>query len=194
METIISYFTDSQNAPNSMLPDYYKILEIGNDASDMEIKRAYRQKVRATHPDVNKSPEAMDKFMLINEAYEILIHHNTRELYEEDFQSWHNPEEYPIYKFWMDAARSRAREHAKLNWNEFATTKFYKGTRTVNYVVFIVGIVLGALLAISPYLLMVMLDNKYQMIAVAAIFIALPIGGFMIVQALAGLQAMKKFH
>jgi hypothetical protein len=130
--------------------------------------------------------------VLVNEAYEILIHHNTRELYEEDFQSWHNPEEYPIYKYWVDAARSRAREHAKLGWDEFAATKFYKGTRTVNYVVFVAGIVLGALLAVSPYLLMVVSDNKF--LGVAAIFIALPIGGFMIVQALAGLQAMKKFH
>src|SRR5687768_7535209 len=139
METIISYFTARQNT-NPMLPDYYKILEVGNDASDMEIKRAYRQKVREMHPSVNNAPDAMDKFVLINEAYEILIHHNTRELYEEDFQSWHNPEEYPIYKFWVDAARSRAREHAKLTWDEFAGTKFYKNTRTLNYVIFVCGI------------------------------------------------------
>lgn len=175
-----------------MLPDYYKILDIGNDASDMEIKKAYRRKARETHPAVNKSHDAIDQFILVNEAYEILIHHNTRELYEEDFQSWHNPEEYPLYKYWIDAARSRAREHAKLTWEEFTSTKFYKNTRTWSYVVFLSGIILGILVAVSPYLIMVMLENK--IFGVAAIFIALPAGGFMIVQALAGFQSLKKFH
>jgi hypothetical protein len=192
METIIPYFTASENTHNPMLPDYYKVLDVGNDASDMDIKKSYRQKARETHPMVSSSPDAMEKFVLVNEAYEILIHHNTRELYEEDFQSWHNPEEYPIYKYWIDAARSRAREHAKLSWDEFSSTKFYKSTRTVNYVVFLLGIVIGTFLAVSPYLLMVMSEKKY--IGVIAIFVALPIGGFMIVQALTGLQAMKKFH
>jgi curved DNA-binding protein CbpA len=33
-----------------MLPDYFKILEIPEDASEMEIKRAYRQKAKELHP------------------------------------------------------------------------------------------------------------------------------------------------
>lgn len=192
MEANLSYFNARQNTHNPMLPDYYKILDIGNDASDMEIKRAYRRKAHELHPAKNPSPEAVEKFASINEAYEILIHHNTRELYEEDFQSWHNPEEYPIYKYWVDAARSRAREHAKLDWNGFTNTKFYKSTRSLNYSIFVAGLVLGVLVAVSPYLIMAMSDNKF--LGVIAIFIALPIGGFMIVQALAGFQSLKKFH
>jgi hypothetical protein len=191
METNLSYFTPIQNTL-PMLPDYYKTLDVDNDASDMEIKKAYRKKVREMHPATNASPDAMDKFILVNEAYEILIHHNTRELYEEDFQSWHNPEEYPIYKYWVDAARSRAREHAKLNWKEFADTKFYKSTRSLNYSIFVIGMIFGVLVAISPYFIMAMSEKKF--IGVIAIFIALPIGGFMIVQALAGFQSLKKFH
>jgi hypothetical protein len=192
MDASISYFKATENTHNPMLPDYYKALDIPNDASDVEIKRAYRRKVRAVHPTVVQSPDSMDKFTLINEAYEILIHHNTRELYEEDFQSWHNPEEYPIYKYWVDAARSRAREHAKLSWEEFSDTKFYKSTRTLNYSIFVAGLILGMLVAVSPYLIMAMSDNKF--LGVIAIFIALPVGGFMIVQAMAGFQSLKKFH
>lgn len=175
-----------------MLPDYYKILEVGSDASDMEIKQAYRKKAKELHPSVNKAPDALQQFILINEAYEILIHHNTRELYEEDFQSWHNPEEYPIYKYWIDASHSRALEHAKLSLEEFTKTKFYKSTRTSSYSIFLIGLILGVIVALSPYALMVIFENKF--IGVASLFVALPAGIFMVVQALAGFQSLKKFH
>ncbi len=175
-----------------MLPDYYKILDIGSDASDMEIKKAYRQKAKEFHPSNNKSNDALQKFIEINEAYEILIHHNTRELYEEDFHSWHNPEEYPIYKYWVDAAHSRAQEHAKLSFSDFVKTKFYRSTRTSSYSIFLVGMILGIIISLSPYAFMVAFDNKF--IGVASLFIALPAGIFMIIQALAGFQSLKKFH
>ncbi|MFN5843778.1 MAG: DnaJ domain-containing protein, partial [Bacteroidota bacterium] len=41
-----------------MLTDYYKVLDIGNDASDLEIKKAYRQKSKQFHPAVYKEPDA----------------------------------------------------------------------------------------------------------------------------------------
>ncbi|WP_286974278.1 molecular chaperone DnaJ [Acetomicrobium sp. UBA5826] len=53
--------------------DYYEILGIGRDASQEEIKRAYRKLVRQYHPDANPgNKEAEEKFKLINEAYEVL--------------------------------------------------------------------------------------------------------------------------
>ncbi|MFN6389634.1 MAG: DnaJ domain-containing protein [Bacteroidota bacterium] len=175
-----------------MLTDYYKVLDIGNDASDLEIKKAYRQKSKQFHPAVYKEPDALYKFIEINEAYEILIHHNTRELYEEDFKTWHNPEEYPIYKYWIDAARSRANEHAKLTLDDFLKTKFYRSTHTGSYSVFMAGMILGSIVSISPYAFMVLFDNK--LIGVASVFVALPAGIYMIIQSLAGFQSLKKFH
>jgi len=177
-----------------MLPDYYRILEIGNDASDNEIKKAFHRKVLEFHPSVNKAHNALDSYREVNEAYEILIHHNTRELYEEDFKSWHNPEEYPLYKYWIDAARSRADEHAKLSIDELKKTKFYKSTRTWNSTVFFIGLILGVVTSIAPYIIMAFTDSQYKFIGVATIFLALPAGIFMIVQSLAGFQSMKKFH
>ncbi len=175
-----------------MLPDYYKILNIGSDASDMEIKKAFRSKVKVEHPSLNKNPDALNKFTELNEAYEILIHHDTRELYEEDFQSWHNPEEYPIYKYWIEAAHARAIEHAKLPYHEYQKTVFYKSTKTTSYSIFMIGLIFGLLTAIAPYILIVLFDYKF--FGVASIFIALPVGTFMLVQALAGFQSLKKFH
>ena len=52
--------------------DYYQILGIKKDASDSEIKSAYRKLARKYHPDVNKTKEAETKFKDINEAYEVL--------------------------------------------------------------------------------------------------------------------------
>ncbi len=52
--------------------DYYKILGVGRDASEGEIKRAYRKLARKYHPDVNKDKGAEEKFKQINEAHEVL--------------------------------------------------------------------------------------------------------------------------
>ncbi|MGD0342169.1 MAG: DnaJ domain-containing protein, partial [Bacteroidales bacterium] len=55
------------------ITEYYRILDIPQDSSIDEIKRAYRQKARMYHPDINPAPDAKDMFILATEAYEFLI-------------------------------------------------------------------------------------------------------------------------
>jgi len=55
-----------------MSKSLYETLEITDNASESEIKKAYRKLARQYHPDVNKDPKAEDKFKEINSAYEIL--------------------------------------------------------------------------------------------------------------------------
>lgn len=55
-----------------MSKSLYETLEISENASEAEIKKAYRKLARQYHPDVNKSPEAEEKFKEINAAYEVL--------------------------------------------------------------------------------------------------------------------------
>jgi DnaJ family protein C protein 7 len=58
----------------SQRKDYYKILGVGKDATDTEIKKAYRKLAIQYHPDKNRDGEAGDeKFKEIGEAYETLI-------------------------------------------------------------------------------------------------------------------------
>ncbi len=48
--------------------DYYETLGVGRDASEDDIRRAYRRLARENHPDVNKDPEADERFKEISEA------------------------------------------------------------------------------------------------------------------------------
>jgi len=62
--------------------DYYDILSVSRSSSDAEIKRAYHSLAREYHPDLNKSPDAEDRFKEINEAYEVLSDRRKRSEYD----------------------------------------------------------------------------------------------------------------
>jgi len=62
--------------------DYYEVLGIDRDASDEEIKRAFRQLAFKYHPDHNPNNEAGEKFKEVNEAYEVLSDPEKRAAYD----------------------------------------------------------------------------------------------------------------
>ena len=55
-----------------MAQDLYAILGVSRDATEDEIKKAFRKKARELHPDINKAPDAEDRFKELNEAYDVL--------------------------------------------------------------------------------------------------------------------------
>jgi curved DNA-binding protein len=66
-----------------MAKSLYETLEINENASADEIKKAYRKLARKYHPDVNKDPQAEEKFKEINAAYEVLSNPEKKQQYDQ---------------------------------------------------------------------------------------------------------------
>src|SRR3954469_20718327 len=63
-----------------MATDYFGVLGVTRDASDTEIKRAYRKMARDLHPDVNPDPGAKERFQEVTRAYEALTDPDKRRI------------------------------------------------------------------------------------------------------------------
>ncbi|MCU4165394.1 DnaJ domain-containing protein [Carboxylicivirga caseinilyticus] len=122
--------------------DYYQILGVPRNASMEQIKKAYRTKAKRYHPDINKAPDAHEKFILINEAFEYfdqLHNHKKSKQYkaaqasamEEFWQAWHDLE--------RQKARERAREHARMKYEAYLKSDVYRTTEAVNSIVDFIG-------------------------------------------------------
>src|SRR5687768_4065396 len=69
--------------------DYYKILGVSRNASDDDIRKAFRKLAREYHPDVAKNKsQAEEKFKEINEAYEVLSDPEKRKKYDTLGEDW----------------------------------------------------------------------------------------------------------
>lgn len=67
---------------HKMGKDYYKILQLSKNATDDDIKKAYRKLALKYHPDKNKSPDAENKFKEIAEAYDVLSDPKKKQIFD----------------------------------------------------------------------------------------------------------------
>ncbi len=65
-----------------MAKDLYEVLGVSRDATEDEIKKAFRRQARKLHPDVNKAEDAEEQFKELNEAYDVLSDANKRAAYD----------------------------------------------------------------------------------------------------------------
>lgn len=124
-----------------MFPNYYKRLGLSKNASKEDIKKAFRQLALQYHPDRNKSPDAAQRFIEVNEAYLILYDDEARQKYDKEydyhFRKEFVPREEPSYQYdynqnnssvfndpdlnnWSKNAREQGNEYAKMAFDEFS--------------------------------------------------------------------------
>src|SRR6266850_5240332 len=93
------------------MDDFHQILNVPRNASEAQIKNAYRKLAKKYHPDISKEPDAEQRFIEITEAYEALL--DKKPLYRVTSYSTeplHSEEE---------IRRSRAQEYARMRYTEF---------------------------------------------------------------------------
>uniref|UniRef100_A0A7S3PAH5 J domain-containing protein n=1 Tax=Aplanochytrium stocchinoi TaxID=215587 RepID=A0A7S3PAH5_9STRA len=92
--------------------DHYKILEVDRSASDRDIKKAYRKKAVKHHPDRSDDPRAAEKFIKINQAYEVLSDRSKRREYDQlSGQGGHAYYHRPQWRQEWQNHQSRQRNH-----------------------------------------------------------------------------------
>ncbi len=89
--------------------DYYATLSVPRDASDGDIKKAFRKLAREYHPDVAKNKkQAEEKFKEINEAYEVLSDPAKRKRYDQLGANWQSGADFRMPPGWESSGRGRA--------------------------------------------------------------------------------------
>ena len=98
--------------------DYFKILGISKNATDKEIKSAFRKLARQFHPDLHPHDEkAESEFKEINEAYEILSDQDKKKSYEQYLSYWFQSRDGQNENFYRDNYYNGAQEY--VNFDDF---------------------------------------------------------------------------
>ncbi|NMB72838.1 MAG: J domain-containing protein [Bacteroidales bacterium] len=139
---------------------YYEILGIPEDASPDEIRQAYRRLALQLHPDVNKAPDAHQRFIELCEAYEILIRYAQREPFSDTAYHFPTPEERADLASWEEVireARARAKRHSEMRFEKlqkeheaFQKSGLYDLSLLLRYFFHIVAVLIALALIAFP--------------------------------------------
>lgn len=136
---------------------YFQILGLASNASNAQIKKAYRKLALQYHPDINKSEDAQERFLKVTEAYEVLT----------DSRRFNNPfKRYSSRKSYSynvskrrQTAQERAQRQANMQYEEFCKNNeafqkswYYRPTQVLVLIIYLFGWGLGFFLMATPLL------------------------------------------
>ncbi len=130
--------------------NYYSVLGLTEDASEEEIRRAYRSLAKKYHPDINKSHDAQTRFILINKAYEMLIDRQKRLAYDHKMEATADP--FRRYAVWVQEQKARQEADARKRYQEFIR-KREEVQNSRLYYPYMITLYLGAILLMSVSIL-----------------------------------------
>ncbi len=116
--------------------DYYAIMGVKRDATQDEIKRAYRKLARKYHPDVSKEPDAEARFKAVGEAYEVLKDPEKRAAYDQLGAKWKAGQDFRPPPDWDQGFEFHGGEPAGADaeqFSDFFASLFGRGGFTPGY-------------------------------------------------------------
>lgn len=109
------------NTVNNELKDYYQILGVSKEATMDEIRKAYRNKAKIYHPDVNPAQDAHQQFIEISEAYEVLRDPVSRANYDQMWRNASSQTQYTgsaEYQDFQRRAQQQAQQYADMSLDD----------------------------------------------------------------------------
>lgn len=166
------------------MKDYYAILGLGQQAGEMEIKKAYRRLAKQYHPDVNAGGDAQQRFIEVNEAYAFLSDSKRRNGYRHqsvtDAERLRREE---LYRQWTQQqqqhARSEARRYAAQPMGDFVKSPIYKTAMVISKMYNYVFLAIGFVMAFGPalhYLFLTAEERVEQQMSASAIVLPMIFG------------------
>lgn len=113
--------------------DYYQVMGVKRDATQDEIKRAYRKQARKYHPDVSKEPDAEAHFKELGEAYEVLKDPEKRAAYDQLGANWKAGQDFRPPPDWKEGFEFSGGDFAggdTADYSEFFESLYGRGSRS----------------------------------------------------------------
>ncbi|MFN2395233.1 MAG: J domain-containing protein [Bacteroidales bacterium] len=124
------------------MTDYYKILGIPHDAHNFEVRRAFRDKAKSLHPDLNPDKKAHEDFKKINEAYHVLSNAEKRRTYDMRLNN-----KVPSIRVYYSPGnvyyRKRSGQKYRYNANSESKTEYEKFEKYFDFLLFITLVFIG---------------------------------------------------
>lgn len=175
----ICFRDDCLKEDRRLIQKYYDILGVSQKATLGEIKKAYRKKAMVLHPDVNDNPNANEQFILLNEAYEYLQNLKTGKTYDQKKHKYTRTSKQRQQRQWeqqeRERARRRAQQHAKMKYEEFQKTDYYKNSVALDVMSdFLNAAFVLFLLVVVPIILSIKIGTEGFIFACVVIILSSP--------------------